>query len=222
MAAIDKTYISSFEDYKKVVEWAKDKSFKLKNGQVIKPYYYIYYPDITKEEWDKWEKEYLEKNPNSHFWMVLWNTPTYLDIWLIKNCPFDFIQERLKEQYDYDNFYDLIKIGKSPYDTFERPKSSKKISIRKPYSRRNKNIWWRVEVENDTYDFWYNSKDNQWYCEEEAMPITSNVCSSIHGPLTKKNVYNIVKNWNLPVGTKVIFQGVMKRYLVAFYEATIK
>lgn len=50
MAGIDKTYITSYEDYKKVVDWCKDKSFKLSNGQVIYPSDFIYYPDITKEE----------------------------------------------------------------------------------------------------------------------------------------------------------------------------
>ena len=35
---------------------------------------------------------------------TLWNTGTAFDIWLVKNCPFDFIQNRLKEQYGDDWF----------------------------------------------------------------------------------------------------------------------
>ena len=33
MAGIDKTYISKFEDYKAVIDWAKDKYVPLKNGK---------------------------------------------------------------------------------------------------------------------------------------------------------------------------------------------
>ena len=47
MAGIDKTYTSSWEEYRSLVEWCKDKSFVLKNGDVVRPSRYIY----------KWQKE---------------------------------------------------------------------------------------------------------------------------------------------------------------------
>ena len=99
MAGIDKTYITSYDDYKKVIDWCKGKSFKLSNGQVIYPSNFIYYPDITKEEWDENEKMFKQEYPDGQYDKILWNTPIYFDIWLIRNCPFDFIQNRLKEQY---------------------------------------------------------------------------------------------------------------------------
>ena len=85
MAGIDKTYTSSWEEYSSLVEWCKDKSFVLKNGDVVRPSRYIY----------KWQKEDFDGERE----IPVWNTPTYLDIWLIRNCPIEFIQERLKEQY---------------------------------------------------------------------------------------------------------------------------
>ena len=118
MAAIDKTYTSSWKDYMSLVEWCKDKSFVLKNGDVIRPSNYIY----------KWQEEEFDGEHER----PVWNTPVYLDIWLIRNCPIEFIQERLKEQYgggwsktaftehNDDDMYYKILTHTSPYDTFQR------------------------------------------------------------------------------------------------------
>ena len=46
MAAIDKTYTSSWEEYQLLVEWCRGKFFTLENGDVIYPSKYIY-------EWSK-------------------------------------------------------------------------------------------------------------------------------------------------------------------------
>lgn len=249
MAGIDKTYISSYEDYRKVINWCKDKSFKLKNGKIIKPSDFIYYPDITREEWNEWKEEYNKKYPNYKFELVLWNTPTYLDVWLIRNCPIDFIQERLKEQYsggwsktaftdhNESNLYDQIKNYTSIYDTYQRNglgKNAKIIIKQYGFPIRDKKCFWWIEVNNpwsaftkkrlflgnkDTY--WYNENNNEWYTVNELMDYTSS-CAHREGTLTVKNIVNLVKKWNFPKGTIVTFQCLYKRHIYSEYICTVK
>lgn len=130
MAAIDKTYISDWNVFDKIRNWAIKQEFTLKNGQVIKLIDYLYCPYLTEEEWFEHEAIWNQNHPESTFDVALWNTPTYVDIWLIRNCPFEEIQDRLKEQYgggwsktaftdhNEDNLYKQIKNGTSVYDTF--------------------------------------------------------------------------------------------------------
>jgi len=254
MAGIDKTYINNWENFDKVRNWALDKSFKLKNGQIIYLKDYMYYPDMAKQEWDenkKSHKEYCLKkaeeyrqngaeneakyyeNWAKHYDVILWNTPTYVDIWLIRNCPFDFIQERLKEQYgggwskeaftdhNEDNMYEQIKNHTSIYDTYQRNGLGKSAKVHfhnyKNVPRDKKCFWW-IEVHN--FGWWYNEDDNMWYCHEEAMPHTSNVYNK-KGTLTKKNIINLIKKWNLPKGTKVTFSCDIERYLYADFYVTV-
>lgn len=270
MAGIDKTYISNWEVFDKVRNWAKEQSFKLKNGQVIKLIDYMYYPNLTKEEWDEWHDERIqyaiehystpeyikelkelygddwEFNPENYFDVVLWNTPVYVDIWLIRNCPFEEIQDRLKEQYgngwsktaltDHKSTYEQIKNHCSIYDTYQRNGLGKraKVSFYNIYGKsfRDKNsIWWikvnpywlgkkRSKFETgDTY--WYNETDNMWYKDEEAMPWT---CSNMiyKGNLNKKKIIKMIKKWDLPKGSIVKFEQSWKRYLVHEFYCIVK
>ena len=275
MAGIDKTYISDWNVFDKVRNWAIKQQFTLKNGQVIKLINYLYYPNLTKEEWDEMHDErvkYAEEhyntpeytveckklygddwefNAESYFDVVLWNTPTYVDIWLIRNCPFEEIQDRLKEQYgggwsktaftdhNEDNLYEQIKNGTSVYDTFQRNGLGKKTKV-KFYNIigswcRDKNCWWWIEVnpywigakrtEFTTDDSpWYNEDDDMWYWNKEEMPIDSNVCHK-YGCLTKKNIVNLIKKWNLPKGTIVKFENIMslgkRRYLMHSFFVSV-
>ena len=243
MAGIDKTYIQSYEDYKKVIDWCKDKSFKLSNGQVIYPSNFIYYPDITKEEWDENERILKQKHPDEQYDKILWNTPIYFDIWLIRNCPFDFIQNRLKEQYgggwsktaftDHnENLYEQIKNGTSPYDTYKRPDTGKiKIDLISGKPFRASSMHWFIETPYWIKDkktngniLWYNEDVDQWYTNKEVLPWTSS-CKTKKGPLTKKNIVNMVRKWKLPKGTQMTFDGTCvingKRYLVTQYLISI-
>ena len=241
MAGIDKTYLTSYDDYKKVIDWCRDKSFKLSNGQVVYPSNFIYYPDITKEEWDENERIFKQKHPDEQYDKILWNTPTYFDIWLIRNCPFDFIQNRLKEQYgggwsktaftDHnENLYEQIKNGTSPYDTYVRPETGKKIKIERilgtPF--RDSNMCWHIETpywikdkrSNNKDAMWYNEDTDEWYTNDEELPCTSSA-KFVKGPLTKKNIYNMVRKWKLPKGTQMIFSASWRRYIVTEYLVTV-
>ena len=102
MAGIDKTYLN-YEQYLELVEWCKEKK-------------YAEYPDGTKEPLSDYlcynlSKDYFfDSEGNSHLFPV-WNTPTYFDCWLAKNCPLSYIQERLETQYGKESLEELKKDG---------------------------------------------------------------------------------------------------------------
>lgn len=265
MAAIDKTYISDWEVFDKVRNWAKKQVIPVKVGKPIKLADYLYYPDLTKEEWDKWHDEriqYAKDNyntpeyikeckelygedwtfdPEKYFDVVLWNTSTLVDVWLIRNCPFEEIQDRLKEQYgggwskqaftdhNDENMYEQIKAGTSIYDTYQRNGLGKKarISIKTEYGIpfRDKRMWWWIEIMDPSW--WYDDDLNMWSKEEELLPYDTSCCNNINGPLTKKNILNLIRKWDLPKGTKLSFEALWsskggRRYSVQKFIVTVK
>ena len=86
MAAIDKIYVDKFEDYLLFKEWCEKQSkLKDKYGTECSISNYLY----------KWESfEDVEVYP-------IFSAPYYIDAYLIRNCPFDFIQDELKLNYGY-------------------------------------------------------------------------------------------------------------------------
>lgn len=218
MAGIDKTYTRSWEEYQSLVEWCKGKSFTLKNGDVIRPSRYIY----------EWDKECFDGEKS----LPVWNTPTYLDIWLIRNCPLKFIQDRLKEQYgggwskeaftdhnDEDMYHQILHY-RSPYDVW-RSKGSHKFSIEYKQNEKIKddNLFWWVDVL--TWGWWYNEKHNMWYHDDEALPIG---CNHAHfrGNISKRKLARLIKRWDLPKGTQIRFTGDYKRYIQKEFIVTIR
>lgn len=257
MAGIDKTYLRDWEQFDAVRNWAKETRIPLKNGKTVSMANFLYYPDLTKQEWDKWHDEQIRDvnelynkdperfikerkemygddwvfDPENYFEIVLWNTPTYIDVFLIRNCPFDFIQERLREQYgggwsktaftehNDDDMYEQIKNGTSVYDTFQRNGLGKNAKVRfhgYGYVPRDKKCWWWVQTgRNVPIGWWYNEDDDMWYNEYECMPWNTNT-AHFHGALTKKNIVNIVKRWNLPKGFELQFTCLLDRYAFEF------
>lgn len=245
MAAIDKTYIYDWETFKEIRDWAKNKSFVLKNGEKINLIDYFYYPNLTEKEFNEYKTEYEKEYSGCIFEIVLWNTPIYVDIWLIRNCPFEFIQDRLKEQYgggwsktaftdhNDEDMYTQIKEHRSIYDTYQRNGLGKKAKI-KFYNLfgsfiRDKKCFWSIEVNppwlkgkpiNFNSSSWYNETDDMWYWNEEAMPWTCSCCHK-KGTMTKKNIVNLIKKWNLPKGTIVQFSVQIGRYLYHEFYCTV-
>ena len=86
MAAIDKIYVDKFEDYLLFKEWCKKQQrIKDKYGDECSISDYLY-------QWESFE------NDKSY---PIFNAPCYIDAYLIRNCPFEFIQDQLKFNYGY-------------------------------------------------------------------------------------------------------------------------
>ena len=267
MAAIDKMYVSDWEVFNKIRNWAKEQEIPVKMGEPVNLTDYMYYPDMTKEYWDEWHDERIqyakdhyntpeyvkeckelygedwEFDPEKFFEIVLWNTSTEVDIWLIRNCPFEEVQDRLKEQYgggwsktaftdhNEENLYEQIKNGTSIYDTYQRNGLGKKtrISIKTEYGKpfRDKKLRWWIDIIHDAGDYWgYDEDLDIWSKEVELLPYNTSCCTTIKGPLTKKNILNRIRKWDLPKGTKLSFEALWynkgKRYSVHKFIVTVK
>ena len=100
MAAIDKIYVNTWEEYMQFKEWCEQQPALLdKYGKKCRISDYL----IT-----GWDKE----NWNSH---PIFSAPCYVDAYIIRNCPFDFIQEELMINYGHwsqeriKSFYEDVK-----------------------------------------------------------------------------------------------------------------
>ena len=118
MAAIDKTYLSDYKVYKDFIDWAKNTTYECKNGTKIYVYDYVY-------------DGYSEENMSRHSVPVM-NSSQMLDYFLIKYCPFKFIQKRMREVYDKD-YIDSILNGTCGYDTFDNAEIGKKYVFNKEF-----------------------------------------------------------------------------------------
>lgn len=103
MAAIDKTYVSKYSDYKALKEWAEGVEFTAPNGIKFRMSDYLF-------EWKETDFEPKYQYP-------VMTTPQGLDYFLIKHCPLEFVQKRMQEVYP--DWYEQVKEGKSDYDNFK-------------------------------------------------------------------------------------------------------
>lgn len=84
MAAIDKIYVDSFEKYKLFKDWCMSQpKIKDKYGKETSLINYIF-------SYTEWKDGAV---------LPICNNPHYIDAYLIKNCPFDFIQKELMLSY---------------------------------------------------------------------------------------------------------------------------
>ena len=197
MAAIDKTYIKTFEDYKSVIEWCKQIGEVTDDyGNVFSPYEYIYGPEVTKELWNKEVEQALTYK--EAYEAILWNTPVFMDVWLIRYCPLDIIQNRLKEQYG--DSYEVIKNRVSEYDTIDTSQSTKvKLISKKGKLERNKYHCYYVSIKN----FIYNEKTDKWQSFYDLRIVKTWGCCYFPATCSLKSIYKKILRWKLPIGTIV-------------------
>lgn len=216
MAGIDKTYIKTYNQYKEVCDWCKDivVTFGINKNIKFKPSDFI--NEYTKEDFNQ-----LPENGE----LVLWNTPQYMDEWLIKNCPIDFIQKRLKEQYH--DYYDKIKNGNC--EKYKRNGLGKKIHfkvIKKPYTYNRFNFLyinrhnklrkykdkkigiWDIVIKDEDYCWFYNEQYDYWTNDSEGFPFDAFICTLKRKNLNIKSIYRYLKKWNLPAGLKITIDNV--------------
>lgn len=161
MAAIDKTYTSDYEEYQKFLKWAKETTFECPNGTKIYVYNYVY---------DYWTEEHMKEAPRP-----VMNSPYSLDYFLIKYCPFKFVQDRMREVYS-EEYVNSVLNGTSEYDTFKYPKVGTKFTIVRGKWMTHKNYLWKfrgrkihfdLDVEYDETPLWYSPKINRFLLPNE-------------------------------------------------------
>jgi hypothetical protein len=192
MAGIDKTY-GNFDQYLKLKDWLIGKTYK--DGKaVISPIDFLCDYNCAKSA----------SHTGKDF--VFWNTPTYFDIWLMKNCPLDFIQERLHEQYDYDEVF----AESSEYTSFKRSNKETKFKIvKRPnhHTIKGGGLYWLVDVRRNCDNEWFgfDNYNKTWvpcysslYYDDSSISIKE---------MDERKVARLVKNWKLPAGLTICFNG---------------
>lgn len=209
MAAIDKIYVDNWEQYKMFKDWC-DEQPKLvdKYGVKVSISTYLY----KQEEGFVGERSVM-------------CAPYYVDAYLIRNCPFDFIQYELKCNYG-DEYYEDIKNGKlyaTPYtsDKYEFGKHFK--CVKHPSHFYNTPLgckrWFvDVSVPEDCTLMWYHENHNSWdFCDEFVESMWTSSCAFCNTIRALKRL--MIKKWKLPIGTKVV---VTAKYVGDYYEFIIK
>lgn len=192
MAEIDKTWVTG-EQYNLVRRWA----YEYGDFEIPEAHF--------KDKVSNYIHEYDEVPEQA----MLWNTPEYFDVFLKENCPFDFIQKRLKEQYG--NSYYHLKYG-TPYFRYK----NKQISI-KFDKNIDKTLYGDIEVIVTYNDEWilYNAEPE--YFLKGALPFSSLSKTYSH----KKHLQNVIedmKHFNLLydsvveiiVNNEFSFKGIVK------------
>ena len=191
MAGIDKTYLNTYQEYIEVLEWCN------KVGTITDEYGNTFNP-----------KDFMNcdlKEADFFSGMVLWNTPTWFDLYLIRNCPVKVIQERLHEQYS-DEFIEKVLNHTSEYDKFKRNGLGRNLraSVFKKPTYKCCDNWWWIEIKGD---WCYNEYTNEWVHEAECKEWTTNVCTKYRGKLSIRKIMRILRRWNLPKGLTVSIRG---------------
>lgn len=102
MAAIDKIYVNSYKKYKEFEKWLLEQpKLKDKYGKEVSIYNYFFY------WWD--DPKYWVNDSHPVF-----SAPCYVDAYIIRNCPLDYVQKELmlnygyKTQEDIDEMYNIV------------------------------------------------------------------------------------------------------------------
>lgn len=91
MAAIDKTYVHDYDTWKELYDYAGEAAPFGEKGFLRN----FCYGPYAKEEFP------------SEYGVVLWNTPTYVDVWLAENCKHEVVVETLKYQYGNEEYAEM-------------------------------------------------------------------------------------------------------------------
>lgn len=220
MAGIDKTYVSSWKDYKQVRDWAKNNRVVYPNGEVGSCLIdWFYNPCLTQKDFAEGNEEY-----------VIWNTSQMDDTFLAKNCPVEFIQARLHEQYPGKEYDNLLK----PFVPPEIERKGRKLRLQvikmpKAYVFRHvpytfdvtigdklvihKNEYMTVSSEDLTKGWYYYANYKKFFREDECR-VDLDSCFFpdylwIKNPSVRKLV-RLARNWDLPSGLYISLTG---RYL---------
>lgn len=212
MSCIEKTYVTSLKDYKEIIEWCKHNSFVCPNNMRLDPMNYCL-RGYTDEEIKKWLKESKA--------IPVMCTSRAMDYFLIKCCPIEAVQNRLKEAYS-EEYYNAVKNGTSVFDKWRRgPIGRHYRFIKKPYFNWCHKLYSKTCRKYIRASYWvdafipkedgyaefmsYNEHYKQWLFDDELGYWT---CSTAHIPAkTMKACLRQVMKMGLPVGVHVRITG---------------
>lgn len=216
MAAIDKMYTTSYKNYMEFKEWCKHVLLEDKYGKREPISSYLIH----------WEENDFNDNKER----PIFSAPCYVDAYVIRNCPLQFMQDEMKLHYggynpnfgEYANSYNKIKAGElyakpSTDLTYEVGRHFK--CVKHPFDRYRDTPFlsktWFVDVEiPDGMGFmWYHKDTDTWdFCDEYV--ISEWTSSNAFAKSIKSLKRRIIK-WKLPIGTKIRVTG---RYIGDEYE----
>ena len=120
---------------------------------------------------------------------------------MIRNCPLEFIQDRLRQQYGKS--YTKIKEGRSEYDLYTRPAASKHFKVL-PLSSfpriRARNLWLYIQSEDS--DWMYDDESGEWHHWLECRQWNTNTMDA-KGPITRRKLKRIISKCGFPAGVKL-------------------
>lgn len=194
MASIDRIYVKNNEQLDLFVKWIKAQpTLKDKYGRdcYLSDKLYDYdYGDIKKE-------------------CPVFNGHYYEDAYIIRNCPFDFIQDRLKLMYG--DSYDDIKNGKE----YTSPICNHNYEIGRHFKliKKEKGNWsmtlkkYSVKVRIDKYSpMLYCEGNDTWNFWDDYIKYDEDDCGICCFKSIKAIMRRIPK-WKLPVGAIIKVRG---------------
>lgn len=199
MAAIDKIYVKTNEQYKLFVDWVKAQP-PLKDKYGRDSY-------LSDKLYDFEDVDI----PDGHVCPVF-NGKEYEDAYIIRNCPFDFIQNRLKEMYDEDYYNDIKnnKVCTSPSEN-----NDYEVGHHFKLLKKERGNWrttprkYDVEVRLDEYErMCYCNGNDTWNFWGDYIHYDENDYGDCRFKSIKAIMRKIPK-WNLPVGSIVKVDGRM-------------
>lgn len=189
MAAIDKTYTSSYSDYKAYYDWAdNDKGFFEKYHKRLTDYFFK----------DLKEEDFVKEIP-------ICNTTFLVDNYLIQHCPIKFVKDRLKEQYGNDT-YERMRFGVEfifKYDPYQETKFDIEYGpIGKHHNKPYDGGLWAIEIYGCNWGF--DDAIGELVSIYEPCKGWFTTCIYVH---TLKAAFRRLRNMDLIKGLHFCIQG---------------
>lgn len=161
---------------------------RLKNEKYWNDNKHHYQECKTYEEWLKYVDDMFGE-------ICLWNTPSWLDIFLIRNCPIGLIQDRLKIQYGDE--YDKIKNKTGKYaDLPDNPGHSFKLPCKIPRKMRCCDVF---VVDSDGQELYLNKRADRWVDPHHSV-CNYDEFSFYTRTMSKRKLGRLIKKWKLQKG----------------------
>lgn len=196
MSYIDKLWVSSHEEYAEFVNWIGNKTVKFFDGTVVKVNQFLI-------EWG--ENDFNGKE------LPLMNSPLFIDVWLIQNCPFEYIHNQLTEKYSQENIdkFKTFSFARKPKGYLKNRKivieynNNSVFPLRCVETLNPKRDWILETVESNQHCFRFNEESGIWGDEKYFHFGNTNVQQF----RTIAEVKKSLKKQYLPTGISFELQG---------------